>query len=245
MMKNKCERNKMIKTGDERRMEKKAKILIIEDDEEISRELGEYLSRAGYDTVCIRQFSDVAKKALKEAPDLILLDVNLPGIDGLHICEQIRKTSQIPIIFVTGNNTSMDELNCMLRGGDDYVAKPYQLPVLMARIAAVLRRTMRTVETENPRPEYKGVSLDLAAAQIWKEGRKQELTKNEVKILHCLFEHPGEVVAREDILDYLWDHDVFIDDNTLSVHITRIRNKLKEIGAPDFIETKRGLGYRI
>ena len=104
---------------------------------------------------------------------------------------------------------------------------------------------MRTVETENPRPEYKGVSLDLAAAQIWKEGRKQELTKNEVKILHCLFEHPGEVVAREDILDYLWDHDVFIDDNTLSVHITRIRNKLKEIGAPDFIETKRGLGYRI
>lgn len=150
-------------------MEKKAKILIIEDDEEISQELGEYLSRAGYDTVCIRQFSDVAKKALKEAPDLILLDVNLPGIDGLHICEQIRKTSQIPIIFVTGNNTS----------------------------------------------------------------------------LHCLFEHPGEVVAREDILDYLWDHDVFIDDNTLSVHITRIRNKLKEIGAPDFIETKRGLGYRI
>ena len=114
----------------------------------------------------------MAKKALKEAPDLILLDVNLPGINGLHICEQIRQTSQIPIIFVTGNNTSMDELNCMLRGGDDYVAKPYQLPVLMARIAAVLRRTMREEETEDSRREYKGVSLDLGSGSDPERGQK-------------------------------------------------------------------------
>ena len=168
-------------------MRKKPEILIIEDDEETRRELGEYLSRAGYDTAFIGQFSDVAKKALKEAPDLILLDVNLPGINGLHICEQIRQTSQIPIIFVTGNNTSMDELNCMLRGGDDYVAKPYQLPVLMARIAAVLRRTMREEETEDSRREYKGVSLDLAAAQIRKEDRQR------------LEQIADEVMVRENI----------------------------------------------
>lgn len=225
-------------------MNRKARILIIEDEENIRKELETYLTFSGYEVLSVSDFLNAAEDALKQEPDLILLDVNLPGVSGLTICEQIRRTSQVPIIFVTGNNTSMDELNCILRGGDDYVSKPYQLPVLMARIGAVLKRTMRQ-NTPSVKSEYKGVLLDLAAAQISKGGQKKELTKNELKILHCLYLHQGEIVSRADMIDYLWDNEVFIDDNTLSVHVTRIRNKLTEIGAPDFIETKRGLGYRI
>jgi len=226
-------------------MNGKGKILIVEDEEIIRRELEYYISAAGYQVTSIQDFSNVAADILNGNPDLVLLDVNLPGVGGLEICEQIRQTSQVPIIFVTGNNTSMDELNCILRGGDDYVSKPYQLPVLMARIAAVLRRTLGKPDTDSVKLEYKGVVLDIASAQISKGIHKKELTKNELKILHCLFLHSGEIVSRMDMIDFLWDNEVFIDDNTLSVNITRIRKKLKEIGEAEFIETKRGLGYRI
>ena len=133
-------------------MDRKAKILIIEDDQEISRELNTYLSREGYETAALESFADTAAQALKAEPDLILLDVNLPGASGLRVCEEIRKVSQVPVIFVTGNNTSMDELNCILRGGDDYVAKPYQLPVLLARIGAVLRRPCQQHFYHHPVP---------------------------------------------------------------------------------------------
>lgn len=226
-------------------MNGKGKLLIVEDEENIRRELEIYLAAAGYKVALIQDFSNMVEEILSENPDLVLLDVNLPGASGLEICEQIRKTSQVPIIFVTGNNTSMDELNCILRGGDDYVSKPYQFPVLMARIAAVLRRTLGNMDTDSMKLEYKGVLLDIASAQISKGIHKRELTKNELKILHCLYLHSGEIVSRMDMIDFLWDNEVFIDDNTLSVNITRIRKKLKEIGVPEFIETKRGLGYRI
>ena len=226
-------------------MYEKERLLIIEDDENIRRELECYLSAFVYKVVAIQDFSNVVEDILSESPDLVLLDVNLPGVSGLGICEQIRKISQVPIIFVTGNSTSMDELNCILRGGDDYVSKPYQLPVLMARIAAVLRRTSGKPDTDSMKAEYKGVLLDIASAQISKGVHKRELTKNELKILHCLYQHPGEIVSRMDMIDFLWDNEVFIDDNTLSVNITRLRKKLNEIGASEFIETKRGLGYRI
>ena len=226
-------------------MTDKKKLCIVEDEESIRRELECYLAAAGYQVSVIQEFSNAAAKVLEEKPDLVLLDMNLPGVSGLHICEQIRKKSQVPVIFVTGNNTSMDELNCLLRGGDDYVSKPYQLPVLMARIAAVLKRTSGPGPEESLQSEYKGVTLDLAAGRISRGDSAEELTRNELKILHCLWKHPGEIVSRVDLIDELWDNEVFIDDNTLSVNITRIRNKLKEIGAVDFIETKRGLGYRI
>lgn len=226
-------------------MSRNAKLFIVEDEENIRRELESYLSGCGYQVTSIKNFSNAAEEALAENPDLILMDVKLPGANGLSICEQIRRKSQIPIIFVTGNNTSMDELNCILRGGDDYISKPYQLPVLMARIGAVLKRTLRQSGEMSKYPEYKGVVLDAGAAQISKGAEKRELTKNELKILNCLYQHQGEIVSRADLIDYLWDNEVFIDDNALSVNITRIRNKLREIGAPEFIETKRGLGYRI
>lgn len=247
-------------------MDRKEKILIIEDEENIREELREYLSGFGYETAVLRDFSDTAESALRERPDLILLDVNIPGMNGLAVCDRIRKSSQVPVIFVTANDTPMDELECIMKGGDDYVAKPYRLPILTARIAAVLRRTSGKTAEQMPektregtaeqsfppasgdspaRMEHRGVVLDIAAAQLLKGDRKRELTKNELKILYCLYQHPGEVVSRMDILNYLWDNEVFIDDNTLSVHITRIRNKLKELGVTDFIETKRGMGYRI
>lgn len=203
-------------------MDKKAKILIIEDEKTIRMELEGALQRAGYETAALCRFSNVASEALREAPDLILLDVNLPGINGLHICEQIRKVSQVPIIFVTGNNTAMDELDGILRGGDDYVSKPYQLPVLMARIGAVLKRTYGRAGGESVQTEHKGVVLDTAAGQIRKGIRKADLTKNELKILYCLYQHPGEIVSRADMIEYLWDNEVFNDDNTLSVNVTRL-----------------------
>ena len=226
-------------------MEEKKKLYIVEDDGNIRRELQSYLAAAGYQVTAAEDFSNVAAQVLAAQPNLVLLDMNLPGISGLHICEQIREKSQVPVIFVTGNNTSMDELNCLLRGGDDFVSKPYQLPVLMARIAAVLKRTSGPDLEESLQSEYKGVTLDLAAGRISRGDSVEELTRNELKILHCLWKHPGEIVSRADLIDELWDNEVFIDDNTLSVNITRIRNKLKEIGVVDFIETKRGLGYRI
>lgn len=226
-------------------MDEKAKILIVEDDQTIREELQMSLMAAGYEACIMEDFSDPAGIALAQAPDLILLDVNLPGKSGLSICEEIRQSSRVPVIFVTANNTPMDELNGMLLGGDDYVTKPYQLPVLLAHIGAVLRRTLGNGTGTQKKPEYKGVTLDTAAACVRKGSEKCDLTKNEVKILHCLFEHPGDFVSRADIIDYLWDNEVFIDDNTLSVNVTRIRNKLDSIGVKDFIETKRGLGYRI
>lgn len=221
-----------------------AKVLIVEDEEVIRQELSLLLRNSGYITEEITDFSEVAGQILESAPDLVLLDVSLPEESGLKICAQLRKKSRVPIIFVTANNTSMDELNCILQGGDDYVAKPYQAPVLLARIGAVLRRTKKTEDTSNL-IICNQVTLDMASASVSYQGKQAELTKNEWKILSCLFRNQGQIVSRTDLIDYLWDNQVFIDDNTLSVNITRIRNRLAELGVQDFIRTKRGLGYYI
>lgn len=225
-----------------------AKIVIVEDDENIRRELKQFLCNAGYEAAYLKDFpkeKEIADTLLSMHPDLILLDMKLPGTNGLLICDELRSRSEVPIIFVTSNNTSMDELNCMMRGGDDYIAKPYQMPVLMAHIAAVLRRTMGEKTQKITEYDYKGVKFDIGAGSISHGEDRQMLTKNELKILHFLFEHQGEIVSRTDLLDYLWENEVFIDDNTLSVHITRIRGKLEQIGVSDYIETRRGMGYRI
>ncbi len=220
------------------------KIVIVEDEQTIREELASLLRQTGYSVSYLTEFQHATEDILKQDPDLILLDVNLPGTNGLILCDQIRKKSQVPIIFVTSNNTSMDELNCIMRGGDDYVAKPYQIPILLARIAAVLKRTRKKEETDTC-CEYKGVQLYPLAAKLQFQGKKVDLTRNELKILGILFEHKGEFVSRTVLVDNLWDQEIFIDDNTLSVNITRIRGKLQELGIENFIESKRGLGYRI
>ncbi|MDD2978468.1 MAG: response regulator transcription factor [Hespellia sp.] len=220
-------------------------IVVIEDEPIIRNELKILLENALYEVTLIETFDHAADCVLQTRADLILLDLNLPGISGLDICTQIREKSEIPIIFLTSRTSSMDELTGMLKGGDDYITKPYQAPLLLARIAAVLKRTNPSASNEVSILKVKEVELNLARGCICHKDKKAELTKNELKILHYLFLHAGEIVSRLDLVEYLWDNQVFIDDNTLSVNVTRIRGKLKSIGIEDFIETKRGMGYRI
>lgn len=219
-------------------------ILIIEDEQGIRQELSQLLRNSLYEVTAVEQFDNLAEIVLEIQPDLVLLDLNLPGVSGFDVCADIRRKSEVPIIFVTSRTDTVDELNGMLKGGDDYITKPFYPPVLLARIAAVLKRT-RKKEREMLRFMHKGVELDLAKGCICYGGKQQELSKNEMKILHFLFLKKGEITPRMDLIEYLWDHEVYIDDNTLSVNITRIRSKLEQIGVKDFIETKRGMGYRI
>ena len=220
-------------------------ILIVEDDAAIRQELKQLLENALYQVTALDAFGDAAGDILKADPDIVLLDLNLPEESGFDICTKVRAVSEVPIIFLTSRTDSMDELTGMLKGGDDYITKPFQPPLLLARIAAVLKRTRKETEGEAARLSHKGVELDVARGYISFQGRQTELSKNELKILRCLFKKKGEIVPRVEIIEYLWDNQVFIDDNTLSVNMTRIRSKLEEIGVEGFIETRRGMGYRI
>lgn len=220
------------------------KIMVIEDEANIRVELKTILENALYNVVLIDKFENVVNQILGENPDIILLDVNLPNKSGLDICMDLRKTSDIPIIFVTSKNTSMDELNCITLGGDDYISKPYNPPILLARISSILKRTKKITENKNVLT-HKGVTLDVLNATVKYNDDYIELSKTEMKILYYLFLNKDKIVDRISLVEYLWDNQSFIDDNTLSVNITRIRNKLSEIGVENFIETKRGLGYKI
>lgn len=221
------------------------KILIVEDEASIRRELKILLENAMYQAAALERFQDITAQAQQEKPDLILLDVNLPGCSGFDVCVEIRERMDVPIIFLTSRTDSMDELNGMLKGGDDYITKPYQPSILLARIAAVLKRTKGAAVKERTLFTQKRVELDISRCSLRHRGNSVELTKNEMKIMHQLFQHPGEYVSRMELVEYLWDNQIFIDDNTLSVHIARIREKLKTIGVEGFIETKRGIGYRV
>ena len=219
-------------------------IYIVEDDDNIREELKLLLNTSGYEVRTTTDYKNAADDILNVNPDMVLLDVNLEGISGLTICDRLREKSDVPIIFVTGNNTSMDELNCIIRGGDDYISKPYQPPILLARIAALLKRTKKSTDKKSDTIlECGNVRLDTSVALIYKDNKKAELTKNEMKILYYLFANKGKIISREELIDYLWDNDVFIDDNALSVNVTRIRNKLKELDGEKLIQTKRGMGY--
>ena len=226
-------------------------IVIVEDDEGSRKELKRLLENAFYQVTVIESFTDVAGqiRVLCPAADLVLLDLNLPGESGFDVCRKLREYSDIPIIFLTSRTDSMDELTGILNGADDYITKPFNPPILLARIGVVLKRTTskNAVKSTNDtiHLEYKGVTLNLAGAYVEHAGKKTDLTKNELKILHLLYQKKGEIVPRMDMIEYLWDNEVFIDDNTLSVNVTRLRGKLADIGVTDFIETKRGMGYRI
>lgn len=219
-------------------------IFVAEDEKTIRRELAILLENAMYQVTAPENFENIPDQITEASPDLILLDVNLPEMSGFDICTMLRqRENTCPVIFLTSRTDSMDELNGMLRGGDDYITKPYQAPILLARIAAVLKRTRGN--TEKTSYFHEDVRLDLLKCTISCEEKEMELTKNEMKILHLLFMHAGNYVARQDLIEYLWENQIFIDDNTLSVHVTRIREKLRELGRDHFIQTKRGMGYRI
>ncbi len=222
-----------------------AKILIIEDEAVIRRELKILLENAMYEAAALTEFHHILQQIAEQSPDLILLDINLPGCSGFDLCTQIRGEMGVPVIFLTSRTDSMDELNGILKGGDDYITKPYQAPILLARIGAVLKRTMGGRLKEQTQFVHKDVRLDIAGCVLTCRNKQTELTKAEMKILYRLFRQPGEYVSRTNLIEYLWENKIFIDDNTLSVHMTRIREKLKAIGVHELIVTKRGLGYRI
>ena len=217
-------------------------ILIIEDDEAICRELPMLLQKQGYEAICWNMQEDIRELVKTHDPHIILLDINLPQMDGFTVCSQLRSFSKVPIIFVTSRNTDMDELCSMQMGGDDFITKPYNTSILLARIAALLKRSY---EWKDQNLTHHGVLLDVAMSRVEYQNNTRELTKNEVKILHYMFQHKGEIIPREDLIDYLWDNKLFIDDNALSVNVTRIRNKLRELGVEDFIVTRHRQGYQI
>lgn len=220
------------------------KIIIVEDDKEIREELKILLQNRGYEVKIISEFENIEDKILKENAHLVLLDINLPNKNGYEICSKLRAKSKIPIIFVTSRNNSMDELKGIMLGGDDYIEKPYNVPILLARIQNLLNRTYSS-EKKNSEIEYKRITLDTLKSTIKYQEKEIELTKTEIKTLHYLFTNKEKIIARADIINYLWDNEVYADDNSLSVIITRLREKLKEIGIENLIETKRGQGYKI
>ena len=197
-----------------------SKILIVEDDEKLRSELEIFLKNNGYEVSSLKSFNNTINEILEINPNVVLLDINLPGADGEYICKEIRKQSNMGIIMVTSRESELDELISINYGADHYITKPYNIQILLAKIASLLRRK------------------DSNAIKD-----KIELTKNEYKILKYLIENRGKIVSREDIMECLWESESFIDDNTLSVNITRLRNKLEELDLKELIETKRGQGY--
>lgn len=218
------------------------KICVVEDEVKIQKELKLLLENVNYEVKIIETFENIASQIVQCKPDLILLDIVLPNEDGISVCKQVRESSKVPIIFVTSKNSSMDELECMTLGGDDFIAKPYEPLVLLAHIAAVLKRSS---SKEEKVLRYKNVELDILAAVISYKNKKVELSKNELHILMYLFYHSEQIVTRDELMDSLWGDGNFIDDNTLSINISRIRQKLKCIDLENFIITKRGLGYQL
>lgn len=219
------------------------KIYIIEDDAVLRRELVKLLSSYGYECVYDDGWQNIINLVLSAAPDLVLLDINLPVYDGFHICREIRKKSEVPIIVVTSRSTDMDELMSMNLGADDFITKPYNTQILVARIAAILKRSSHSALSEAE--HYKGLTFETDKGVVSFDGNTVELTKNEMKILSVLLKNAGRIVSREELMNELWQSDEFVDDNTLTVNVNRVRKKLEDIGAADLISTKRGMGYSV
>lgn len=221
----------------------KHRILIIEDDSVIQTQLRNLLAGNGYEVETVNDFPVAMEQVESFGPHLILLDIKLPGNDGFTVCSQIRAFSNVPIIFVTSCNTDMDELNSIMLGGDAFVTKPYNTAILLAKIASLLKRAYPVAEQEAL--SCNGITLHLESGKIEYAGRQTDLTKNELKILYYLFKHAGTICMRADIVEYLWDNQLYVDDNALSVNINRIRDKLSAIGVTGFIKTKHRQGYII
>ena len=220
------------------------KIMIVEDDMTIASVLRNYLLKWGFDAFYVKDFNNIIEQFKAVDPQLLLLDISLPFYNGYHWCREIRKISKVPIIFISSDATNMSIVMAMNMGGDEYITKPFDLTVVIAKVQALLRRTYSFQDNINI-IEHKGAVLMLGDASISYMGKKIELTKNELKILQLLLEHKGSIVSRVVIMERLWDSDSFIDDNTLTVNVTRLRRKLEESGLSDLIVTKKGLGYMV
>lgn len=219
-------------------------IMIIDDNEQLQNEIGNLLTINGYSVLKPKAFDKIPQIVKENSPELILLDINLPSDDGFKICTEIRSFSKVPIIFITSRNTNIDELMAITLGGDDFITKPYNTQILLARINALIKRAYPN-ESNLDIIEHNGLKLNILTSTIEHNGNSKELTKNELKILYYLLINKEKIVSRAEIMEYLWDSSMFVNDNTLTVNITRIRNKIEEIGLEDFIKTKRGQGYII
>ncbi len=218
------------------------KILIVEDDEKLRNELKIFLEKNGYKVEVLENFKNTIQDILNIKPDIVLLDINLPNVDGQYVCKEIRKTSNMGIIIVTSRDSEIDELLSINYGADHYITKPYNIQILLAKIASLLRRTNASGEVSD-KIDAKDFIINTSNSTIEKQGKIIELTKNEYKILKYLVQNREKIVSREEIMDCLWETESFIDDNTLTVNITRLRNKLEELNLKELLETRRGQGY--
>ena len=218
------------------------KILLVEDDEVIRQQVKKILEQWEYEVVLVEDFMEVLSLFVKEEPHLVLMDIGLPLFNGYHWCQEIRKVSKVPIMFLSSRDQATDIVMAINMGGDDFVTKPFDQNVLLAKIQGLLRRSYEFGKDQSLL-EYMGVILNLKAMDLVYQGEVVSLTKNEFQILQVLFERSGNIVSREDLMKELWNSDFFIDDNTLSVNVARLRKKLEAVGLKDFIETKKGVGY--
>lgn len=220
------------------------RILLVEDDRTIAEEISQYLKTWDFDVKLIADFSAVMEEFGAYDPHLVLMDVSLPFFNGYHWCAQIRQVSQIPVIFLSSANDNMNIVMAMNMGADDFIAKPFDLQVLSAKLQAMLRRSY-SYQGKSELLECKGVLLNTSNGTMDVDGQKVELTKNEFRMLQILFSNKGEIVTREAIMNHLWDGDCFVDDNTLAVNMARLRKKLSEYAKEDLITTKKGVGYLV
>ena len=222
---------------------KKWKIFLAEDDKVIAEEIERHLNFWNYEIKIAEDFQNIFDDFKSFHPDLVLMDVTLPFYNGYHWCKIIRKNSKVPILFISAADENLNLIMAMDLGADDYLTKPFELELLQIKIRALLRRAYEYIETRNI--SYKDISLDCDKMIISRENKEIELTKNEFKILEILLEKPGKVVNRDEIIDKIWQSDYYIDDNTLTVNIMRLRKKLEDINIFDLIKTKKGVGYYV
>ena len=217
------------------------KIAVVEDDRVLRKALKSLLEENGYGTCCLEDFSNVEEEILRAGPDMVLLDILLPGTNGQEILRNLRQKSQIPVIMVTSREGDMDQILAMSYGADDYITKPYNPTLLLLKLEAVFRR----IQPETPQEEvtWGGITLNLLRSTMTYEREERVLSKNEFSIFYYLVKNQGRIVSRDELMDYLWDCNDFVDDNTLTVNINRLRKKLEEAGIRNAIETRRGQGY--
>jgi DNA-binding response OmpR family regulator len=227
------------------RGEEMYKILVIEDDEKIVNLVKDKLERYGYIVSTVNDYSNIKNEFIKESPHLVLLDINLPNYDGFFWCREIRNISKVPIIFISARFSDMDQVMAIENGGDDYIIKPFSFDLLLAKVRGAIRRTYGEYADNSSKDIYEveGVYLHKNQSIVEWQGEKIELSKKEFGLLYILISHLDEIVSREILLEELWDDIDFVDDNTLSVNITRLRKRLEDIGIIDAIQTKRGQGY--
>lgn len=221
------------------------KIMIIEDDSKISSIISEQLTKWKFEAYEASDFENLDKQFLALKPHLVLLDINLPVFDGFYWCGKFRQLSNVPIIFISSRDQNMDIVMAMNMGGDDFIKKPFSLEVLMAKMNAILRRTYTYQQEDHDYLEHKGLFLNISKGTVTFKETEVDLTKNEFQILYLLMKKKETILSRDELMQSLWESENFIDDNTLTVNIARLRRKLEELGLPGFIETKKRQGYII